>query len=182
MGYPATSANSSRRRLDERGSQIDCLHDEVLVSSTTKKESGNSRVGKVALRACSSMPTRQYNRRRSTLLHRLAREYGGVLGTTRLQSGAISTGRPRGSQWLRSTRGSCARKADPHDSLSSPPHPLIRCGRWACPLPVQYAGHASHRTSQQRAERIPAAEGRAREKLTGYLRDSRRASRGRNAT
>ena len=77
-GLPAVSANSSRRRLDERGSQIDCLHDEVLVSSTTEKESGNSRVGKAALRACGSMPTRQHNQRRSTLLHRLAREHRGT--------------------------------------------------------------------------------------------------------
>ena len=76
----------------ERGNQSDCLHDEDLVSSATEKESGNSRVGKVALRACGSMPTWQHNQRRSQLLHRLAREHNGHLAPLAFIAGAISTG------------------------------------------------------------------------------------------
>lgn len=48
--------------------------DEDLVSSAIAMGGIDSRVGKVVLRACSSMPTRQCDQRRSQLLHRLARE------------------------------------------------------------------------------------------------------------
>ena len=59
----------------ERGSQIDCQHDEGLVSSAIATGGVDSRVGEAALKACGSMPTRQHNQRRSQLLHRLAREH-----------------------------------------------------------------------------------------------------------
>lgn len=59
----------------ERGNQNDCPYDEYLALSAIAKESGDSRVSKVALRACGSMPTQQHNQRRSQLLHRLAREH-----------------------------------------------------------------------------------------------------------
>lgn len=59
----------------EQGNQNDRLHDEGLASSAIAKDGGNSIDGKVALRACGSMPTRQHSQRRSQLLHRLAREH-----------------------------------------------------------------------------------------------------------
>ena len=76
----------------EQSNQNDRLHDEDLVSSATEKESGNSKIGKVALRACGSMPTWQHNQRRSQFLHRLAHEHYGHLAPLAFIAGAISTG------------------------------------------------------------------------------------------
>ena len=67
------------------------LLDEGLVSSATEKDSDDSSAGKVALRACGSMPNRQHNQRRSQLFHRLAREHFRYVAPLAFIAGAIST-------------------------------------------------------------------------------------------
>lgn len=44
----------------ERGDRSDCLHGEDFGTSAIAIDGVDSRVGKVARRACSSMPTQQY--------------------------------------------------------------------------------------------------------------------------
>ena len=105
----------------ERGNQSDCLHDEDLVSPAIATGGVDSRVCKVALRACGSMPTRQHNQRRSQLLHRLAREHK---DTWRHSPSLRELYRPNWScrsRWPRSSCGSSAQKVVSHESLSSPP-------------------------------------------------------------
>lgn len=71
------------------------------------------------------MPTRQYNQRRSPLLHRLAREHKGTWRHSPSLRGLYRPDWSCRSRWPRSSCGSSARKAILDDSLSSPPPHLF---------------------------------------------------------